>query len=290
MILLNHGSGLSVSPEETSRMRRRRRVLFHTTREQLTRESADDATAGECLDALELTRVMARAHELLRRPVDLVGMDGCLMTMLEVAYQLRDHARVLVGSETLEPGPGWPHEAVLGDLTGRPHMTPTELGAVIVTRYIEPYQGSGQGATQSAIDLGNLDDLVETVDQLAAKFLKALPSPRLSLAIRSAWRRSLRFFDDSYVDLDHLVSILTRSANFREVRQACRAVQEVIAGERSPIIAEAHTGAGMSRARGLSLYFPPRRNPSVSYRELDFARRTRWADFLDALLGKQRSC
>jgi hypothetical protein len=302
LILLNHGSGLYVPPEMNqhgrapSRRRRHRRVLFHTTREHLsahaaqTRGIAYDESAGDCLDNLELKRVMARAHELLRRPVDLVGMDACLMTMLEVAYQIRDHARILVGSETLEPGPGWPHDAILGDLTGRPEMMPAELAATIVRRYVESYQGSGQDATQSAIDLTRLDDLVEAVDQLAARLLKALPSPRLGAAIRLAWRRSLRFFDDSYVDLHHLVSNLSRSANRREIRQACRAVQDVIAGDRSPIIAEAHTGPGMQAARGLSIYFPPSRDPSVYYRELDFARRTRWADFLDVFLGERRSC
>ncbi len=302
LILLNHGSGLYVPPEMNhhgrapSRSRRHRRVLFHSTREHLrahaaqTRGIAYDESAGDCLDNLEVKRVMARAHELLGRPVDLVGMDACLMTMLEVAYQLREHARILVGSETLEPGPGWPHDAILGDLTRRPEMTSAELGGVVVTRYVESYQGGGQDATQSAIDLTRLDDLVDAVDQLAARLLRALPSPRLGVALRSAWRRSLRFFDDSYVDLHHLASHLARTANFRDVRQACRAVQEVIAGDRSPILAEAHTGSGMQAARGLSLYFPPFRDPSVYYRELDFARRTRWADFLDVFLGEQRSC
>jgi hypothetical protein len=40
------------------------------------------------------------------------------------------------------------------------------------------------------------------------------------------------------------------------------------------IIAERHGGPGMGRARGLSIYFPPFRDPSAFYRELDFARRT----------------
>jgi hypothetical protein len=301
LLLLNHGSGLYVPPEMNQhgrapvRRRRHWRVLFHTTREHVsahgaeTRGIAYDETAGDCLDNLELKRVMARAHDLLRRPVDLVGMDACLMTMLEVAYQIRDHARILVGSETLEPGPGWPHDAILGDLTGRPEMTPAELAATIVRRYVESYQGSGQDATQSAVDLTRLDDLVDAVDQLAAKLLRALPSPRLAAAIRSAWRRSLRFFDDSYVDLDRLVVNLARSANLRGIRNACRDVQGILVGSGSPIIAEAHVGPGMQAARGLSLYFPPFRDPSVYYRELDFARRTRWADFLEAFLGGDRA-
>jgi len=61
-----------------------------------------------------------------------------------------------------------------------------------------------------------------------------------------------------------------------------------MAGEGSPIIAEAHTGAGMAPARGLSLYFPPFRDPSAYCRELDFARPTRWADFLDVFLGGEQ--
>ena len=169
-------------------------------------------------------------------------------------------------------------------------MTPGELGAIIVQRYIESYEGTRENATQSAIDLTKLDDLVEAVDQLAATLVVALPNARLSGAIRSAWRRSLRFFDDSYVDLHYLVANLARSANLRAIRQACHEVQALTAGERSRIIAEAHTGLGIPAARGLSIYFPPRRNPSVYYHELDFARRTRWADFLDVFLGAQRSC
>jgi hypothetical protein len=31
-------------------------------------------------------------------------------------------------NEEVEPGPGWPHAAILGDLTARPSMTPAELG------------------------------------------------------------------------------------------------------------------------------------------------------------------
>jgi hypothetical protein len=33
-------------------------------------------------------------------------MDACLMTMLKVAHRLREYARVLVGSEEIEPGEG----------------------------------------------------------------------------------------------------------------------------------------------------------------------------------------
>jgi hypothetical protein len=59
-------------------------------------------------------------------------------------------------------------------------------------------------------------------------------------------------------------------------------------GAPSPIIAEAYVGARMAPARGLSIYFPAQRDPTVHYRDLEFSKRTRLADFLDAYLGHAR--
>src|SRR5438552_3603438 len=142
LILWNHGSGFYVPPEMHAKpgaaprrelvsraTPRLHRTLFHTTRERLLqldpqrRGIAYDDRSGDCLDNQELKRVLGTAHQLLGRKVDVVGMDACLMTMLEVAYQIRDHAQVLVGSEEVEPGAGWPYDAVLRDLSARPAMT-----------------------------------------------------------------------------------------------------------------------------------------------------------------------
>ena len=168
--------------------------------------------------------MLQSAHEALGRKVDLVGMDACLMTMLEVAYQIRDHAQVLVGSEEVEPGDGWPHDRILRDLTARPGMRAAELATTIVRRYVESYRGTGQAATQSAIDLAKLDDLVEAVDTLARRLLAALSSPALDAALHAAWRRTLRFFDSMYVDLHHFAGAeptVTVHRDVRDVAQHC---------------------------------------------------------------------
>jgi hypothetical protein len=70
--------------------------------------------------------------------------------------------------------------------------------------------------------------------------------------------------------------------------QACKDVQRAIKGKgaRNPIIAAGHAGSRIQPARGLSIYFLPIRDASAFCRELDFARRTRWAEFLNAYLGK----
>jgi Clostripain family len=301
LVLSNHGSCFYIPPEMLSgrdrhrrAARRQRRGFFRTTRGRLLgarppRGIAYDDGSGDCLDNRELKQVLAHAHRVLGRRVDLVGMDACLMTMLEVAYQLRDHARILVGSEELEPGAGWPYAAVFGDLVAGPTMGPPELGAAIVRRYAESYASSGADATQSAIDLSALDDLVGAVDALGRALLGGLPSETLEVEIYSAWRRTLRFFDGLYVDLHHFAVNLAAATTRPDVRGAALEVQRAMEAPAGPIIAERHRGARMAKARGLSIYFPSLHDPSVFYRELDFARRTRWAEFLEVYLGSERA-
>jgi hypothetical protein len=285
LIIWNHGSGVYV-PEQMLALGRAPARAGIGCLDPLGFGLAYDERSGDCLDTRELARVLATGHRLLERKIDLVGMDACLMAMLEIAWQLRDHAGVLVGSEEIEPGTGWPYAAILRDLTARPSMDPAELAATVVRRYVRAYRRSWQGITQSAIDLSRLDDLVNAVDGLARALLAALPAVRRTVS--DARRRTLSFFMDQYIDLHHFASNLAVGSDRAAVRQACLDVVGVIEGRTapSPIINAAHTGPRMGTARGLSMYFPQCGNPWTFYRELDFAQRTRWADFLEAYLIK----
>ena len=103
------------------------RSLFGPTIETaLTRPNArlraiasDDGT-GHSLDTIELGNVLKKTHEILGRPLDLLGMDACLMSCLEVAYQAEKDVRAVVSSEELEPGDGWPYDKILADLRSNP--------------------------------------------------------------------------------------------------------------------------------------------------------------------------
>ena len=137
-----------------------------------------------------------------------------------------------------------------------------------------------------SIDLGQLDDVVEAVDQLARQLLADIKTTAASAALLRARGRTLDFYDGLYVDLHHLAENLAAMPGLGRVTDACHQLQRAIDGQEGqrPVLAQGHVGAGMARARGLSIYFPPFRDPSDCYRDLDFAHRTRWADFLDAYL------
>src|SRR3989339_1466776 len=55
--------------------------------------------------------------------VDILAFDACLMQMAEVAYEVKDNAQVIVGSEETVPGLGYPYGLFLGAMAKRPNLT-----------------------------------------------------------------------------------------------------------------------------------------------------------------------
>jgi len=123
----------------------------------------DDETSNDTL-AMQEVRNALQTIETNEQEPDLVGFDACLMGMVEVAYEIREHGSVMVGSEKGEPNDGWPYDTILGDLTGTPTMGAADLGSTIVTRY---YQFYGNSEIMAAIDLASMDNLATRSDSFA---------------------------------------------------------------------------------------------------------------------------
>ena len=110
-------------------------------------------------------------------------------------------------------------------------MGAVDLASTVVRRYVESYQGSGAEATQSAIDLSRLDDVVGAVDALAGRLLAGLRSRELQAAVHEAWRRTLRFYENFYVDIRDFAGNLAAATGARDVRNVCVDVQRAIEGQ-----------------------------------------------------------
>lgn len=260
---------------------RHRRALFATTVAQAThdRAIAFDDTSRDFLDNLELKRVLADVTRETRRTFDVLGFDACLMNMIEVAYQMRGTAQVMVGSEELEPGNGWPYDRILELIVGRPTITATELGPNIVEFYADSYR-SGT-VTQSAFDLGRLDATSEAVDTLAKALTKVLKEPAEFMAISKTLNAVQRFDTADFVDLGHFCGELSARTKNAAVKKAAKAAVDSLAANGGFVLAERHKGIGVKNASGAAIYFP--RGPvNKAYAKLDFAKATGWRAFLDA--------
>jgi hypothetical protein len=266
------------------------RALFSTTVEQMAVEATErailfDDSAADFLDNLEMKRALQQAAPAFDGRLDLLGFDACLMSMLEVHYQLRDTCNVVVGSQEVEPGDGWPYDDILTRLAADPTMTPEALGGAIVQAYVAWYQSNypSLDVTQSALSLSSIEPVAAAMTGLADLLKESVSTtPTLGLLFK-ALRSAQSFTDRDYVDLAHFCGLLAGSDQDGTIGAAARAVVELLAGESSPVIAEAHHGTMVQHAAGLSIYLPAR-TFSPLYSGLDFALQHRWDEFLVAFV------
>ena len=86
---------------------------------------------------------------------DMIGMDCCLMSSLEVCFALYDYCDYTLLSEDFEPGCGWSHEGWLSALANNPAIETPALAKIAIddsVRAAEKLAGSDDGMTLALID------------------------------------------------------------------------------------------------------------------------------------------
>ena len=263
---------------------RTKRALFSTTVASAVKQRgiAFDDQAQDFLDNVELKKVMLTIKKKLKRKIDILGMDACLMSMMEVYYQMRDVAEFSVGSEESEPGEGWPYDRILKALAAKPTMTPEELSKTIVSQYLASYKAT-DSVTQSAVNLSVLPPLATAVNNLAKALKSILSDTALRTALinaRAQVQEYSRPYDD-YCDLLDLCDLLEKGITKAAVKTACSAVRLAAT---TAIVASGYRGLAVNNSHGISIYFP-KRVLSPLYKTLDFTKQSRWDEFLVAYLA-----
>jgi hypothetical protein len=200
---------------------------------------------------------------------DLIGFDECLMAMIENAYQVHEFGDVMVASEKLEPGSGWPYHLFMADLTAAPTMDAQTLGTTIVHHFgvVEPNE------TLSAVDLNGIPALVADVNDLAI----AMDTNKTEVqTARGLVRQYNSGGGKNHVDLFGFAGYLTQEIPAGKIHDA--AVD--VLGHQSLVLA-AHGKPTIDN--GLTIFFPelaPALKDEYSGDTILFTRNTHWDDFL----------
>ncbi|HEX8221421.1 MAG TPA: clostripain-related cysteine peptidase [Chloroflexia bacterium] len=268
------------------------RAFFRTTLQRIfsvpspaERAICSDDGTGHSLDTIELGEVLAKVQARIGKPLDLLGMDACLMSNVEVAYQVRPYVRYIVASEEVEPNAGWPYEQVLKRLVDNFELPTEELAAHIVEAYIQSYKDRGYAGdvTQTALDPSQVDRLATSLDVLAEALIEKMPAAADDMW--SALRKSTYFYDRTLWDISCFCEEL---ANLKDadIKKAAKAVQRALKrGAGNFVIAESHRGPRVDRCKGVSIYIPTFTDISPFYQELEYARDHKWLKLLTAYEG-----
>ena len=202
------------------------------------------------------------------KPIDILGMDSCQMSMAEVACEVQDSVQLMVGTEGFQPNAGWPYEDVL-NLLNNPQIAadPGEFAEAIVRTHItyyldyasadlstdmavinldqfEVFQHALQGLTHALGFVPQTDQRFESIEKLPAEALSAkldemigkttLADPDLVDAIVLAHWKAQGYKKEQYIDLwdfcDQLSQRLEhpKNAEIKKIYNACEKIKEVI--------------------------------------------------------------
>lgn len=264
------------------------------------------------LSNIDLRRALSTitSSAVLNKKIDCLGFDACYMSMIEVAYQVKDYAKFMIASEELELAKGWNYGYFISQLCNNPSKQAKEVAQDIVKGFEHFYKGKTQLYTQAAIDLSkissikdNHDNIITTLELVAKQYKQ-----RLVNALLKARKATLQFSAKFYVDLHSLYKtiankILTEDviapknvdkdkdlfiydSHYLRSKQYSNNIISLVDllknGMRliETAVVEQTNSSQFVEAKGLSIYFPSSRAIDNSYENTEFVKRSPWLRFL----------
>ena len=226
LTLWNHGGG--VYPRSYSKDKRSS-VSYQSSIKGGARGLCWDDTTGtsawDCLTTDEVAIALSQARAQTGKKIDVINMDVCLTQMIEVAYEWRNEANFLVGSEETVPVDGNDYKTVLQHLTGTPSMSAQDFAKILVDDYQSYYDGDDD-TTYSYVDLGTP---FTTLMNSFESFAQALYNTNDLASVYNAWWNYTTYFDyEENLDLYDLADDLSSLSEDDAVISAANSLKTAI--------------------------------------------------------------
>lgn len=133
------------------------------------------ATLEKINEALE----EIRTEHLGGEKFAILGLDSCCMAMLEIAYQFKNDAGILVSSQSYVPNSGWAYEPMLRELVEDGSLEAEDYASTMVSEFNRAnyeYSVGGRAVDLSAIRLN--ENCIETLNDSVYRLTERL-EPKL---------------------------------------------------------------------------------------------------------------
>lgn len=248
-----------------------------------------DESSGNHLSPHDIETALTEAEQNYQVKIDIVGFDACLMGMVEVCYELEDVANIVIGSEMLIPGYGWPYESIMQYLSANPNVDPYTFSKEIVEQYVSYYanMNSAYFVQLSAIDEAKVPEMAESLNAFADHLSQNIDTCKGIIAdARGASQQKFIMGTMGayyYIDLYKFAEIIKEKAEDEVVDMlALNLMKEIDA----MVFAEDHInpqGNLDAKQFGLTINFPPNLQAYSSGYEMYvqcFVKETTWLNLL----------
>ncbi len=218
----------------------------------------------------------------------ILGMDACLMAMLEICDLSEQYADILIASQEVELGPGWRYDKILAPLEQHT-LSRDDFARHIVQVYHETYSKITKDYTLSAIELAKIGPIKNNINKVAGILIECLrhQSDNAIKAVIDTCRSNIGFEEPSYIDLYSFYSNLLlhlEEFKFQDMQKKSLLPQLRVLLEEGLMTIKSATlanvsGSNLAYANGISIYFP-RQKMLSSYQKTEFAQNNQWATFI----------
>lgn len=161
------------------------------------------------LDVPALHRVLLDAQRDLGRPIDVYAADACLMQSIEVATELSDAARFVVGSAQVQDFLGLPYHDLFAYMNAGPPPDPAQLARLLPEVYRASLDSGGPGNPTRTRLAGKVRETY-TISSLSSAALgtELLPATSALARALSAYR------DEDLLHRGNLAFVLQNAPSF----------------------------------------------------------------------------
>ncbi len=244
-----------------------------------------DDQSGNHISTPQLGIAMQQIKSVIGRNLDVLGMDACLMQMMEVGYEVRNSVNYIAASEETEPGNGWPYDLVLGPLVKNPSMSGADLAILTVQAYKKGYSNNlNENTTQSAVDCSRFDAVCAKLETLANAMTAKLGDAKIKAGLKKAARDVQIYAYDDNCDLGHFCQLVNANVKDEAINKAANELLVLLLSAPSRLVlANSITGpGGVKDSTGLAIYLP-RQSVAPNYKNIMLGK-TSWATFISAFL------
>ncbi len=125
----------------------------------------DQSQGDDQLTIKELGSALSQITNNGAKKLDIIGFDACLMSTIEVSYEMAPYANYMLASEITEPGSGWDY-SFLTSVKSDPSIGPVALGKKIVDTFVaQQTENPKQSHTLSLLDLSKVGSVKSDLDK-----------------------------------------------------------------------------------------------------------------------------
>ncbi|MCU0798745.1 MAG: clostripain-related cysteine peptidase [Candidatus Thermoplasmatota archaeon] len=245
----------------------------------------DQSTPGnDQLTIKELGSALSQITNNGAKKLDIIGFDACLMSTIEVAYEMAPYSKYMIASEITEPGSGWDY-SFLSALATDPTIGAVPLGKKIVDTFVaQRTENPAQSHTLSLLDQSKVGGVKSNLDQFTAA-VKNASGTELSVMkqARESAQPIKKGSSSNMVDIyDYLTKAKTLSGN-GNVQTGAQKVIDSLGGFVLHFLKFSGTNdLNVDNAHGLSIYAPEfGLAQQDEYADTSFEDDSSWDELLD---------